>query len=254
MNSQDGINRERKARMEQLKLNIVRLYAVEEDDIYREIYRTILPSRGPIELLEVTSSSDIAALRQAVLKLSPDVVLLSIEKPDVDIIRELEQIRIDCPKLGIILMLEECNSQDIRLVRKLALRGNGGMALFMKQSLSQIDRLCKAIPAVSQGQLILDLPLATFIFAEKPESHILKLFTPRELEILNLLAQGDTNIAIAQTLFIDIKTVEGHLNSMYAKFKEEPEFSGKHLRVSAAKLYLDAMGEFALKGDMVVRS
>jgi DNA-binding NarL/FixJ family response regulator len=240
--------------MEQLKLNIVRLYAVEEEEIYREIYRAILPSRAPIELLEVSSSSDIATLRQAVLKLSPDVVLLSIGKPEADVIRELEQIRIDYPKLGIILMLEECSSQDIELLRKLALRGNGGMALFMKQSLSQIDRLCKAIPAVNQGQVILDLPLAAFIFSEKPESHILKLFTPRELEILNLLAQGDTNATIALTLFIDIKTVERHLNSMYAKFKEQPEFSGKHLRVSAAKLYLGAVSEFTLKGASVVRS
>lgn len=240
--------------MEQIKPHIIKLYVVEEEEISREIYSTILPSRGPIELLEVTNSNDITALRQVMLKLSPDVVLLSIKKPKADIIRELEQIRVDYPKLGIILLLEVCSSQDIQLLRKVALRGNGGMAFFMKQSLAQIDRLCKAIPAVSQGQIILDLPLATFIFADKPESKILKQFTPRELEILNLLAQGDTNATIAQTLFIDVKTVERHINVMYAKFKGEPEFSGKHLRVSAAKLYLDTMGKFALNGDSVVRS
>jgi len=240
--------------MEPKKSSIVRLYAVEEEEIYQEIYKKILPSRVPIELLEVSNNSDITALRQALKKYSPDVVLLSIKKPEEDIIKELEQIRIDYPKMGIILLLEFCSAQDIQLLRKLALRGNGGMALFAKQSLTQIDRLCKAIPAVSQGQVILDLPLATFIFADKPESQILKKFTPRELEILNLLAQGDTNATIAQTLFIDIKTVEHHINSMYALFKEKPEFSGKHLRVSAAKLYLEAMGEFALKGDLLVRT
>lgn len=233
--------------MEQIKSNLVRLYAVEEEEIYREFYRAILPSRVPLELLEVSSNSDIAALRQAVLKLSPDVVLLSIKRPEANIIRELEQIRIDCPKIGIILLLEVFSAPDIQLLRKLALVGNGGMALFVKQSLTQLDRLCKAIQAVSQGQVIVDLPLTTFISADKPESQILKQFTPRELEILNLLAQGDTNATIAQTLYIDIKTVEHHLNCMYAKFKEEPEFSGKHLRVSAAKLYLEAMDGFALK-------
>jgi DNA-binding NarL/FixJ family response regulator len=240
--------------MEQLKLNIVRLYVVEGEEIYRDIYRAILPLRAPIELLEVSNNTDIASLRKALSKLSPDVVLYSIKKPDVDIIRELEQIRIDYPKLGIILMLEICSSQDVQLLRKMALSGNGGMALFMKQSLGQIERLCKDIPAVSQGQVIIDVPLASFIFSEKPESQILKLFTPRELEILDLLAQGDTNATIAQVLFIDVKTVERHLNSMYAKFKGEPEFNGKHLRVSAAKLYLDSKGELALRGDIVVRS
>ena len=74
------------ARMEQIKSNLVRLYAVEEEEIYREFYRAILPSRVPLELLEVSSNSDIAALRQAVLKLSPDVVLLSIKRPEANII------------------------------------------------------------------------------------------------------------------------------------------------------------------------
>ena len=240
--------------MEQTKSNLVRLYAVEEEEIYQEIYRKILPSRGPIELLEISNNSDITELREAIKKLAPDVVLMSIKKPDVDTIRELEHFRKDFPKIGIILLLESCNAQDIQLLRMLALRGNGGMALFAKQSMAQIDRLCKAISAVSQGQLILDLPLATYIFADKPESQILKQLTPRELEILNLLAQGDTNATIAQALFIDIKTVEHHINSLYALFREKPEFNGKHLRVRAAKLYLEAMSEFELKGDLLVRS
>jgi DNA-binding NarL/FixJ family response regulator len=240
--------------LEPRKSNVVRLYAVEEEEIYQEIYRKILPTRVPIELLEVSNDSDITSLRQAIKKYSPDVVMLSIKKPDVDTISELEHLRKDYPKIGILLLLESCSAQDIQSLRMLALRGNGGMALFAKQSLSQIDRLCKAISAVSQGQLILDLQLATFIFADKPESQILKQLTPRELEILNLLAQGDTNATIAQTLYIDIKTVEHHINSMYALFKQKPEFNGKHLRVSAAKLYLEAMGEFALKGDLLVRA
>ena len=240
--------------MEKTKPNKIRLYAVEDEEIYREIYANILPSRLPIELIEVASSAVISSLRQTVSKHSPDILLLSIEKPDESIIKELEHTRAAYSKLGIILLLEACTPQDIQVLRKLATRGSGGMALFLKKSPALIDRLCKAIPAVNRGQVLLDLPLATSVNSEKPESQLLRLFTPRELEILNLLAQGDTNATIAETLFIDVKTVERHLNIMYAKFKEKPEFSGKHLRVSAAKLYLEAVGEFALKGDMVVRS
>ncbi len=240
--------------MEQTKSNTVRLYVVEEQEIYREIYMSVLPSRAPVELLEVSSSSDIRALRQALLRLSPDVVLLSVNKLEVDMVRKLEQIRMDYPKVGIVLLLTLCSAQDIESLRKLALIGEGGMALFVKQSLDQIERLCRAIPAVGHGQVILDLPLATFMFARKPERPFLKQLTPRELGILNLLAQGYTNAAIAQTLYIDIKTVEHHLNSVYAKLKADHEFSDKHLRVSAARLYLETMDAIGRKEDLPVRS
>ncbi len=62
------------------------------------------------------------------------------------------------PKIGIILLLGFCNPHDIELLRGLAMKGEGGIALFLKQSLDQIDQLCRTILAVSQGQVILDPP------------------------------------------------------------------------------------------------
>lgn len=239
--------------MAQKKLNIIRLFAMEEDEIYQEIFRTILPSRAPIELIDISSVVDTDTLRKAILEQTPDVVLISIKKPETAFIHELEQIRIEHPEVGLVLLLESCNARDIQLLRTLALKGNGGMALFAKHFLTQLDRLCKAIPAVSQGQVILDLTLATFMFSGKPGSRFLEQCTPRELEIMNLLAHGYTNAAIAQALFIDIKTVERHLNSMYGKLKEDPEFSDKHLRVSVAKLYLENKNDYQGKENLLIR-
>ena len=240
------------------KLDIVRLYVVEEQEIYREIFReifrSVLPLKTPVELLNVSSNGHNGALRQAVNELSPDVVLLSIKKLEVSIVEELEQVRIDHPRIGIVLLLVFCSNQDIELLRRLAQKGEGGMALFLKQSLDQIEQLCRAIVAVSQRQVILDPPLATFMFAGKPECPFLKQLTAREMEILNLLAQGYTNAAIAQTLYIEIKTVEHHLNSIYSKLKDDFEFSDKHLRVSAAKLYLETMGYLAKNEGLFVRA
>ena len=62
-------------------------------------------------------------------------------------------------------------------------------------------------------------------------------FTPREKEVLNLLANGYTNGAIAAQLFIDIKTVENHLSSIYAKLREQHDFNSKHPRIEAAKIF-----------------
>lgn len=229
--------------MEEPKTETLRLYIMEEQEIYREIYRHILPSRASIELLEVTSDSDIGMLSKVLPELCPDVLLLSTKKLEASTVDELELLRMNQPKIGIVLLLVCYSSQDIELLRRLAMKGEGGMALFLKQSLDQIDQLWRTVMAVNQGQVILDPQLASFMFAGKPECPFLKQLTTRELEILSLLAQGYTNAAIADSLYIDIKTVEHHLNSMYSKLKADSEYYDKHLRVSAAKLYLETMTE-----------
>ena len=239
--------------MVQTKSETVSLYVVEEQEIYREIYKYILPTRANVELLQVSANGERGTLIQSVSELCPDVLLLSTKKLDINIIEELEQIRNDYPKMGMVILLVFYSSQDIELLRRLALSGEGGIALFLKQSLDQIEQLCRTILAVSQGQVILDPPLAAFMFAGKPECPFLKQLTTRELEILSLLSQGYTNSAIAKTLYIDIKTVEHHLNSMYSKLKTDPDFIDKHLRVSAARLYLETMGDLYHKEDLLVR-
>jgi DNA-binding NarL/FixJ family response regulator len=238
----------------QAKSEKVSLYIVEEQEIYREVYNCILPARVNIELLRVSANGEKGSLLRAVSELCPDVLLLSVKKLDINAIEELEQIRNDYPKMGIVILLVCYSSQDIDLLRRLALSGEGGMALFLKQSLDKVDQMCQTILAVSQGQVILDPPLATFMFAGKPECPFLKQLTTRELEILSLLSQGYTNSAIATTLFIDIKTVEHHLNSMYSKLKADPEYNDKHLRVSAARLYLGTTGDFYQREDSLTRT
>jgi DNA-binding NarL/FixJ family response regulator len=240
--------------MVQIKSEMVRLYVVEEQEIYREIYKHILPARASIELLQVAANGETGNLARAVSELCPDVLFLSVKKLDLKIIEELEQVRNDYPRMGIVILLVFYSSQDIELLRRLALSGEGGMALFMKQSLDKIDQLCRTILAVGQGQVILDPPLATFMFAGKPECPFLKQLTTRELEILSLLSQGYTNSAIAETLYIDIKTVEHHLNSMYSKLKADSGYNDKHLRVSAARLYLETMGDLYQREDSLAHT
>jgi len=235
--------------MLQEKSETVSLYVVEEQEIYREMYNYILPSRGNIEVLRVSENGETGAMERTVSELRPDVLLLSVKKLDINIIEELERIRNSYPSMGIVILIIFYSSQDIELLRRLALCGESGMALFLKQSLDKVEQLCQFILAVNQGQVILDPPLATFMFAGKPECPFLKQLTTRELEILSLLSQGYTNSAIANTLFIDIKTVEHHLNSMYSKLKADPDYNSKHLRVSAARLYLETMGTLYQKKE-----
>jgi DNA-binding NarL/FixJ family response regulator len=240
--------------MNEVKSATVSLYVVEEQEIYREMYRHVLAARENIEILRVCENGEPGAMLRAVAELCPDVLLLSVKKLDTGVIEELERVRNNYPRLGIVILIVFYSSQDIELLRRLALCGESGLALFLKQSLDKVDQLCQFIVAVSQGQVILDPPLATFMFAGKPECPFLKQLTTRELEILSLLSQGYTNSAIADTLFIDIKTVEHHLNSMYSKLKADPDYNTKHLRVSAARLYLETMGTLYQKEEPLVRT
>jgi len=240
--------------MSQTKSETISLYVVEEQEIYREVYRRSLAGRGDIEVLQISENCDSGVMMQAVAELRPQVLLLSVKKLDAGIIEELERIRAAHPLMGIVILIIFYSSQDIELLRRLAIRGESGMALFLKQSLDTVDQLCRTVMAVSQGQVILDPPLATYMFAGKPDCPFLKQLTTRELEILGLLARGYTNSAIAATLFIDIKTVEHHLNSMYSKLKTDPEYNTKHLRVSAARLYLETMGGLYHKEEALART
>ena len=231
----------------------ISLLVIEEQEIFRELYTHVLPRNANIDVLRVSGNGSKGSMIRAVAELNPRVMLLSIKKLDNDIIEELEKIRNSYPRMGIVILIVSYSSQDIELLRRLALCGESGMALFMKQSLDKVDQLCQTVLAVSQGQVILDPPLATFMFAGKPECPFLKQLTTRELEILSLLSQGYTNSSIADTLFIDIKTVEHHLNSMYSKLKADPDYNTKHLRVSAARLYLEKMGMLYQKEETLTQ-
>ncbi len=231
----------------------ISLLVIEEQEIFRELYSYVLPRNANIDVLRVSGNGAKGSMIRAVAELTPSVMLLSTKKLDNDIIEELEKIRNSYPKMGIVILIVSYSSQDVELLRRLALCGESGMALFLKQSLDKVDQLCQTVLAVSQGQVILDPPLATFMFAGKPECPFLKQLTTRELEILSLLSQGYTNSSIADTLFIDIKTVEHHLNSMYSKLKADPDYISKHLRVSAARLYLEKMGVLYQKEETLAK-
>ena len=221
----------------------IRLFIVEEQEIYRELYKSILPSMASVELLKVSPNGEIDEMNQMVSSLRPDVLLLSTKKLDKNIIDELQQIRVAYPQIGIVLLLVFYTAQDIELLRKLALAGKGGMALFLKQSLDLTEQLFGIIVSVNRGQIILDPLLTSFLLMEKTEYPFLNQLTARELEILSLLSKGYTNSSIAGALYIDVKTVEHHINSMYSKLRTAADFNNRHPRVSAARIYLEATGE-----------
>jgi len=224
-------------------MKTVNLYVVEKPGILSEVSQTTLSPSDGINLLGISNNSDVSTLTQTLSALCPDVLLLSTDQLDRDTVDRLEQISADFPELGIVLLVLSYVPEDVQLLMKVVLRGGGGIAVLLKQSLCPMDRLGMIILAVSRGRVILDPTLAAIMWSGKAEVSFVGRLTARELEILNLLAKGYTNSAIAETLCIDLKTVENHLNNVYGKLKTDVDFNQKHPRVSAARLYLEATGE-----------
>ncbi|MFC1870559.1 LuxR C-terminal-related transcriptional regulator [Chloroflexota bacterium] len=230
------------------KSNIARLYTVEDQEIYREAYTSIFSSDSSIHLLGISESSELGAIKDIVSLLSPDVLLVGVKKTDKNIIGELAQIRADFPRLGLFLLFVFYNTLDLQLLRSLATKAGAGMAVFLRQSLDRADQMRGIIRSVNEGQIILDPALISLLLPEKRTNPFLRELTAREWDILNLLAKGYSNSAMAEDLYIDITTVRHHINNMYSKLKAGTGFNGKHSRVVAARLYLETTGELLITG------
>ena len=224
----------------------IRFYVVEEQELYKEVYEAVpgsADSGKPFHLMGIETGSATRALDTNMHELDPDVLVMGTRDLRDDVVEALEQVRVHNPGIGLVLLFAYCTVDKMRSLQKLATKGGGGMALALKQSLDDIGQLRQIILAASQGQVILDPALTTFLFNEKPRLPFSEKLTARESEILSLVSKGHTNAAIAQALFIDVKTVEHHLNSMYGKLRTNMDFDNKHPRVSAARLYLESTGE-----------
>jgi DNA-binding NarL/FixJ family response regulator len=214
---------------------------VEEQQIYRNLYELTLSPTYQIEKLPGLSIPD--TICQSVLKNKPEILIVSNRRTDTQLLDSMINIRKQCPGIGIILLFAFERQVNVELVRKLASFGTGGLALFLKQSVDSTEQFGSIVNAVASGQVILDPGISALLISNKPKCALLKQMTTREQEILSLVAGGYTNAAIADALFIDLKTVEHHINNMYDKLKSTVSFEEKHPRVHAARLYLEAVGD-----------
>jgi DNA-binding NarL/FixJ family response regulator len=206
------------------KNQMVKLYVMEEQRIFNNIYKEVFSPINSICLMGMTNNTDIGGIASEIKSYEPDVLFISIKRLDQKLVEDLRQVRSNYPQMGFVISFISYNAQNIIALRKLT-------------SVSQTG-----IKAVNEGQVILDSMMTELIFAEKDQGPIKEL-TPRERRIIDLISKGYTNSSIAKALFIDIRTVQHHINNIYSKLKEDPDFNIGHPRVSAARIYLETTGE-----------
>jgi DNA-binding NarL/FixJ family response regulator len=218
-----------------------RLVIVEDDYLVREGARAVLDSHPRIEV--VGTASDPASFTALLDEVDADVVLLDIRMPPTfttEGIDAARALRTAHPDVGIVVLSQH---DDPEYALELLKDGSDGVAYLLKERLGDADRLVQAIEEVRAGGSILDPRIVEALLEAQRRRHASKLagLTPRELEVLALMASGRGNAAIARELSITDRSVEKHSNAIFRKLGLAEELD-LNRRVAAVLFYLQRSG------------
>lgn len=217
------------------------LLIVEDDYLVREGARAVLEAHPRVRVLG--TAADPAGTVELLARTDPDVVLLDIRMPPtyttegIDLARRIRKER---PSIGIVVLSQH---DDPEYALELLKGGSDGVAYLLKERLGDAERLVQAIEQVRERGSVLDPRIVTALLEAQRRRTASKLagLTPRELEVLELMASGRGNLAIARELSISDRSVEKHTNAIFRKLglAEEVELNR---RVAAVLFFLQRSG------------
>ncbi len=207
---------------------------------------TVLLREGLAGLLEdaghevVARVGDGEALVAVVSEHQPDLALVDVRMPpdyDDEGMRAAATIRADYPETAVLVLSQHI---ETRHAVDLVSRG-GGFGYLLKDRVLDVDDFLEAAERVAAGGTALDPQVVTTLIAPARDDP-LDVLTPREREVLGLMAEGRTNAGIAKCLWLTEKTVETHIRSILAKLGLTAN-ADDHRRVLAVVAYLRASAE-----------
>ncbi|WP_242511365.1 response regulator [Pengzhenrongella frigida] len=208
---------------------------------------SVLLREGLVRLLEeaghcvVAAVDDARALVPAVLEHRPDVAVVDVRMPPTftdDGLRAAVEARSHQPDLSILVLsqyVEESYARD------LLADGRGGVGYLLKDRIQDLEALEDALDRVAAGGSVIDPEVVAQLFARRRTADPLATLTPREREVLALMAEGRSNGAIARQLVVSDGAVEKHIRSVLTKL-DLPPADGDHRRVLAVLAWLRGIG------------
>jgi DNA-binding NarL/FixJ family response regulator len=219
----------------------LRVVFAEDNYLVREGTAALLAGTEDVEL--VATVPDLPSLIEAVETHRPDAVLTDIRMPpthSTEGIQAALQIRAEHPDTGVVV-LSQYAEDDYAF--ELLKNGAAGLGYLLKERVADLDELVRALHEVARGGSVLDPKVVEGLVARKERlAHSpLGQLTQREREVLDQMAQGKNNAAIARSLFLTERAVEKHINSLFHKLglTEEGEV---HRRVMAVLAFLREEG------------
>ncbi len=212
----------------------MRIVIAEDSTLFREGLASLLTDAGHEIVARV---ADAPALMDAVGDQRPDLAIVDVRMPPDhtdDGARAAMVLRAEYPELGILLL-----SQHIETTHSVHLVSTGGFGYLLKDRVLDVDDFLDAMQRVASGGSALDPEVVTRLISMHNTDEPLHTLTPRERDVLALMAQGHTNAGIARRLFLSERTVETHIASLLGKLGIQPATHG-HRRVLAVLAFLKA--------------
>jgi DNA-binding NarL/FixJ family response regulator len=189
-----------------------------------------------IEVVAAVEDGD--ALVHAVLREEPDVAIVDIRLPPTfrdEGLRAAIELRKRRPETAVLIVSQYVEQA---YARELLADGRGGIGCLLKDRVMDVDAFVEAVRRVAAGGTALD-PEVVARFVSREER--LERLTPREREVLALMAEGRSNASIADALVLTVGAVEKHVASILQKLRLPPS-DDTHRRVLAVLAYLEETG------------
>ncbi len=206
---------------------------------------SVLLREGVVRLLEdagmevVGQAGDAEDLVRKVRAHKPDVAVVDVRMPPTntdDGLRAAQQIRAELPGTAVLVL-----SQYVEEGYALELLADDaeGVGYLLKDRVAEVDRFIDAVRRVADGGSALDPEVVSQLLGRRRREDPLAELTPREREVLGLMAEGRTNQAIAEQLVVSERAVEKHVTGIFSKLGLATS-AQDHRRVLAVLTYLRA--------------
>ncbi|XVQ08525.1 response regulator [Spirillospora sp. CA-255316] len=214
----------------------MRVILAEDSTLLREGLIRLLAEEGHEVLAAV---GDAEALLAAVLEdgMAPDVVVVDVRMPPTHTdegLRAALEIRRRRPGIGVLVLSQYVEK---RYATELITADTTGVGYLLKDRVAQVDEFLDALDRVAEGGAAFDPEVVRQLLMRSSHTDPLSRLTPREQDVLGHMAQGRTNAAIAEQLYISQSAVEKHVNAIFDKL-DLSHATGYSRRVLAVLRYL----------------
>jgi DNA-binding NarL/FixJ family response regulator len=215
----------------------VRVVVADDALILREGLARLLAEAG-FEVVGLAADAD--ELYALVERSEPDVAIVDIRMPPTHTdegLRAARQIRARWPQVGILVLSQYVQA---RYAVELLAQGTERVGYLLKDRVSDLGELSASVRRIGEGGSVLDPVVVAQLVGQRRKGQTpLEDLTERELEVLALMAEGRSNKAIGERLFISEHTVEKHVKNIFATLRL-PQSDEDHRRVLAVVTFLNA--------------
>jgi DNA-binding NarL/FixJ family response regulator len=213
----------------------VRVVIADDSLLIRDGLASLLRDSG-IDVVAQTSSADDLMLK--IDSYRPDVAIVDIRMPPTHTdegLRAAEAIRLRHPEVGILILSQHV---EVGIASRLLADSAAGVGYLLKDRVTNLDDFTAALRRVAEGGSALDPQVVTQLLARgRNPADPLNTLTPRERDVLELVAEGRSNKAIGERLVITERAVQKHVTSIFMKLNL-PQSEDDHRRILAVLVYM----------------